>query len=132
MTEGSESSTLDGIGWDGWADEMNLVLTRFTTWSPHRWERLPPALEPSEWWDRDGVFSGSAGISQDGSGPYLLYTGQDDCVCVYVTVHGLPLGAPHGRMGPCALCRDRLCRDRSGPVRVDHPSFPRDGYLAAP
>lgn len=40
-----------------------------------KWMRLPIALRPSNWWDQDGIFSGSAGIKPDGSGPYLLYTG---------------------------------------------------------
>ena len=38
------------------------------------WVRLPIALKPDAWWDRDGVFSGSAGIDADGN-PYLIYTG---------------------------------------------------------
>lgn len=38
-----------------------------------RWRRLAPALRPDQWYDADGVFSGSATLLPDGT-PLLLYT----------------------------------------------------------
>lgn len=38
------------------------------------WQLLPIALRPDAWWDRDGAFSGSA-VMQDNGMPLLLYTG---------------------------------------------------------
>src|SRR5699024_9622562 len=38
-----------------------------------RWRTLPPALEPSEWYDKDGCYSGSAVIH--GEELLLFYTG---------------------------------------------------------
>ncbi|XP_013200229.2 sucrose-6-phosphate hydrolase-like [Amyelois transitella] len=38
-----------------------------------RWEHLPIALYPDEWYDKSGVFSGSAIVENDTM--YLLYTG---------------------------------------------------------
>lgn len=37
------------------------------------WEQLPPALEPIDWFDKDGVYSGSAIVYNDEL--YLFYTG---------------------------------------------------------
>lgn len=39
-----------------------------------RWKHLPVALFPTETYDEDGVFSGSAGFSEDNT-PLLYYTG---------------------------------------------------------
>ena len=38
------------------------------------WAHLPPALRPGDPWDRDGCWSGSAVLGDDGT-PQLLYTG---------------------------------------------------------
>ena len=38
------------------------------------WQHLPIAMWPDEWYDRDGVFSGSATFQDDGT-PVMLYTG---------------------------------------------------------
>lgn len=37
------------------------------------WERQPTALEPSEWYDKDGIYSGGAIVHGDSM--YLFYTG---------------------------------------------------------
>ncbi|KAL6757994.1 glycosyl hydrolase [Haematococcus lacustris] len=39
-----------------------------------RWRLLPPALVPDQWYDRDGVFSGSATLDEQGQ-PFMMYTG---------------------------------------------------------
>jgi hypothetical protein len=45
------------------------------------------------------------------------------CVCVCITVHGLPLGAPLGRMGPvhrtlCNTIKRKICLSMRTPVHM--------------
>ena len=46
-----------------------------------------------------------------------------DVLCVCITVHGLPLGAPHGRMGPvhrtlCNTIKRKICLSMRTPVHM--------------
>ncbi|PSN47193.1 Sucrose-6-phosphate hydrolase [Blattella germanica] len=54
------------------------------------WEHLPVALAPDEWYDADGVFSGSA-IEKDGK-LYVMYTGnsaEGQVQCIAVSEDGI-------------------------------------------
>ncbi len=61
-----------------------------------KWIRLPPALTPgSEPWSRDGIFSGSAGVSikpGEAPYPYLIFTGEliETIIVLSLTVYCVP------------------------------------------
>ncbi|WP_052329822.1 glycoside hydrolase family 32 protein [Thermicanus aegyptius] len=87
------------------------------------WERLPIALAPSEEYDQDGCFSGSAVVDDEGR-IILFYTGNQ----------WLDQSKEKIRQTQCmAISTDGVCfiKDRANPV-IAEPPFPCDGHFRDP